>query len=74
MIWKVSPLVKFEILGVFFNTLTADDKYPVLDCGNSPFRTQVILFKKRKAFSEFFVPFVEFSKNFKHFQKKERSS
>ena len=43
MIWKVSPLVKFEILGVFFNTLTADDKYPVRDCENLAFRIQRIL-------------------------------
>ena len=34
LIWKTSPLVTCEILGVFVNTLTADDKYRVLDCGN----------------------------------------
>ena len=34
MIWKISPLFKFEILGVFVNTYTADDKYPVGDCEN----------------------------------------
>ena len=34
IIWKISPLLKFEILGVFVNTLTVDDKYPVRDCGN----------------------------------------
>ena len=28
MICKISPLLKFEILGVFVNTLTADDNYP----------------------------------------------
>ena len=37
MICKVSPLVKFEILGMFINTLIADDKYPVRDCENSQF-------------------------------------
>ena len=28
------PLVIGEILGVYVNTLTADDKYPVQDCEN----------------------------------------
>ena len=34
MIRKISPLLKFEILGLFVNTLTVDDKYPVRDCEN----------------------------------------
>ena len=34
MICKISPLFKFEILGLFVNTLTVDDKYPVQDCEN----------------------------------------
>ena len=34
MIRKISPLVKFEILIVFVDTFTADDKYPVPDCEN----------------------------------------
>ena len=29
MIWKISALAKFEIWGVFANTLTLDDNYPV---------------------------------------------
>ena len=36
-IWKVSTLLKFEILGVFVNTLTADDKYPIQDRQNLSF-------------------------------------
>ena len=32
LIWKMSPLVLGEILGLFVNILTADDKYPVQDC------------------------------------------
>ena len=34
MIQKMSSLVKFEILGVFVNEVTADGKYPVQDCEN----------------------------------------
>ena len=37
MICKISPLFKFEILGVFDNRLTADDKYPVWDWENLQF-------------------------------------
>ena len=36
MIWRKSPSLKFEIIGVFANTWTADYKYPVPDCGNLP--------------------------------------
>ena len=41
MTWKISPLQKFEILGVFVNTLTADDKYSVLDWENLKFSIQM---------------------------------
>ena len=34
MIYKIPPLFKFEILGIFVNTLALDDKYPVLDYEN----------------------------------------
>ena len=43
MISKISPLLKFEILGVFVNTLTADDKYPVRDWENLQFRNEMQL-------------------------------
>ena len=41
MIWKKSPLLKFEIFWVFFNTLTADDKYLVRDSENLEFPIQM---------------------------------
>ena len=34
LIWKISPIFKFQITGVFVNTLTADYKYPISDCEN----------------------------------------
>ena len=43
MIPKIFPLFKFEILGGFVNTLTADDKYPVRDCENLQFPIQMQL-------------------------------
>ena len=41
MICKISPLIKFEIIGVFVNTLTIDAKYPEPDCENLPFHIQM---------------------------------
>ena len=43
MIWKIFPLLKFEIIGVFVNTLTADYMYPVQDFENFPFPIQMQL-------------------------------
>ena len=74
MIWNIYPILNFEILGVFLNTLTGDDKYPVRDCEKLPLLLQRQLSSKRKSFFQFFVSFVEFSSNFKHFQKKGRQS
>ena len=71
LIWKMSPLVISEILEVFVNTLTADDKYPVQDCENLPLLIQMQLSEKRKTFSEFFVPFLDSTSNFKHFETKD---
>ena len=34
LVWKTSPLVLGEILGVFVNTLTAEGKYAVEDWEN----------------------------------------
>ena len=66
----MSPLVLGEILGVFVNTLTADGKYPVQGCENLQLPIQMQLSEKQKTFSKFFVPFLESSSNFKHFEKK----
>ena len=67
----MSPLVLREILGFFINTLTADGKYPVQDCENLQLPVQIQLSEKPKAFSERFVPFLESTSNFKHFEKKD---
>ena len=40
MICKISPWLKFEILGLFVNTWTADYKYHVTDCENFRFPMQ----------------------------------
>ena len=37
MSWKTYPLLKFEMIRVFLNTLTPDYKYPVQKCENLQF-------------------------------------
>ena len=59
LIWKISPLVRYEIWGAFIKTLTAVPKYPPQNCENSAFPIQMQLSKKREAFSHLFVPFLE---------------
>ena len=66
----MSPLVLGEMLGMFLNTLTDDGMYPVQGCENLQLPIQMQLSEKQKTFSEFFVPFLESSSNFKHFEKK----
>ena len=55
---------------MFVNTLTADDKYSLLNRHNlrQPIRTT--LSQKHKAFSEFFLAFSKSTLNFEHFEKK----
>ena len=43
IIWKISPWLKFEIIGLFVNTWNADYKYPVMDFKNLPFPIQILL-------------------------------
>ena len=71
IIWKVSPSVKFGIIGLFVNTWTAYCKYPFPVCKNLPFPFQIQLSEKQKTFSWFSIPFIESPSNFEHFQKKE---
>ena len=54
----MSLLVLVEILGVFVKTLTADDKYRVLDWENLPLPIRMQFSEKRRTFSESFSKFV----------------
>ena len=56
---------------MFVNTLTADDKYSLLNRDNlmQPIRTP--LSQKHTAFAEFFLASSESTLNFEHFQKKD---
>ena len=55
---------------MFVNTLTADDKYSLLNRDNLTQPIRMPLSKKHKAFSQFFLPFSKWTLNFEHFQNK----
>ena len=66
----MSSLVLGEVLVVFVNRLTADGKHPVQDRDNLQVPIQMILWEKRKTFSQFFLTFLESTSNFKLFEKR----
>ena len=59
-----------KILGQFVKTLTANDKYSLLNRDNLTQPIQILLSQKQKTFSEFFSPFLKSTLNFEHFLKK----
>ena len=62
-----NALVLCKILGLFVNTLTAYDKYSLLNKDNSSQPIQILLSKKQKTFSKFLSAFMKSTSNFKHF-------
>ena len=74
MSWKKSPSVWYEILRLFANALTVDDKYSGSNMQNLPQQFQTPLFKKQKTFSGIFIEFLKCAWNLEHFQKKDEFS
>ena len=74
MNWKKSPSVWYEILRLFVNALTADDKYSGSNMRNFPEQFQSPLYQKQKIFSGFFIEFLKYAWNLEHFQKKDEYS
>ena len=68
---KKSPSVWYEILRLFVNALTADDKYSGSNMQNLPQHFQTPLCHKQKTFSGFFIAFLKFAWNLEDFQKKD---
>ena len=56
---------------MFVNTLTADDKYSLLNRDNLTQPIWTELSKKQTAFSQLLVAFSKSTLNFEHFQKKD---
>ena len=61
----------YEILRLFVNALTADDKYSGTNMKNLPQQFQTPVSPKQKTFSGFFIPFLECPWKLEHFQKKD---
>ena len=56
---------------MFFNTLTADDKYSLLNRDNLTQQNRTQLSQQQEGFPEFFLAFPKSGLNFEHFQKKD---
>ena len=68
---KKSALVWSEILRLFVNTLTADNKYSLCNMDNFAKQVQTPLYQKQKTFCGFFIAFVKCAWNLEHFEKKD---
>ena len=66
--YKKSPSVWCEILRLFVNALTADDKYCGSNMQNLRQQFQTPLCKKQKTFSGFLIVFLKCAWNLEHFQ------
>ena len=66
-----STLVCTEILRLFVNTLTTDDKYSRRNMLKFTQQLEAPLSQKRKAFSGLFPEFLKCALNLEHFEKKD---
>ena len=71
MSYKKSLSLWCEILKLFINALTADDKYSGSNMQNLPQQFQTPASQKQKIFSGFFIAFLKCAWNLEHFQKKD---
>ena len=60
-----------KILRLFVNTLTADDKYSLLNRDNLTQPIQILLSQKQENFSRFFSSFLKCTYSFEQFQKQD---
>ena len=68
---KKSVLGRRKALELFVNTLTADDKYSLLNRDNLTQQIRTQLSQKQKPFYKFFLKFSKSALNLKYFQKKD---
>ena len=69
--WKKCRLVKFEILRLFVNTLTTDDKYSSRNIQNLTLQLQMAISQKQKTFYRIFITFLKSRTNSDNFVKKD---
>ena len=71
MSWKKLHSVWYEILRLFVNALTDDDKYSGINMKNLRQQFQTPFSQKQKTFSGFFIAFLKCAWTLEHFQKKD---
>ena len=71
MNWKKSALVTSEILRLFVNTLTPNDKYSRRNMQIFWQQLQTLLSQEEKTFRGFFIAFPKYVWNLEHSEKKE---
>ena len=71
MSWAKSAIVAFEILTLFVNTLTTDDKYSRRNMLNFTQEIEAPFSQKQKTFSRFFIAFLKCALNLEHFEIKD---
>ena len=69
--WRKSALVWSEILRLFVNTLTADNKYSRSNVQNFEQQVQRPLSQKQKTFCGFFIAFLKCAWNLEYFEQKD---
>ena len=70
--WQKSALVWSEILSLFVNTLTADNKYSLCNVDDFAQQVQRRLYQKQKTFCGFFIAFLKCAWNLENFEKKDQ--
>ena len=66
--------MRFEILELFFNILTTDDKYSSRNIQNLTQQLQTTMSQKQKTFYRIFITYVKFGTSSDDFVKKDESS
>ena len=74
MSWAKSTLVCSEILTLFVNTLTTDEKYSRRNMLNFTQQLEALLSQKQKTFSGWFLAFLKCALNLEHLAKKDEYS
>ena len=69
MSWTKSAIVGIEILTLFVNTLTTDEKYSRRNMLNFTQQLEAPFSQKQKNFSRFFIAFLKCALNLEHLEK-----
>ena len=71
MSWTKSAIVGSEILTLFVNTLTTDDKHSRRNMLNFTQQLEAPFSQKQKTFSGFFIAFLKCALNLEHLEKED---